>query len=71
MSPASREVGAGVDSRGRPQHQEMLAACAPSKIPQLYATTQEDGVIASGPQELPRHGKSQLEQNVVQGRRGF
>lgn len=47
-------------------HKEVLATCAPSKIPQLYATTQ-DGVIASGPQEPPRCGKSQLEQNDYAG----
>ncbi len=51
---------------GRAAHEEMLAACAPSKIPQLYATPQ-DVVMAPGTQEPPRRGKDQLEQNVNAG----
>ena len=48
-----------------PVHEEVLAACAPSKIPQLYTTPQDGGVMAPGPQEPPRRGKSRLEQNVM------
>ena len=50
-----------------PVHEEVLAACASSKIPQLYATSQEV-VMVPGSQDLPRCGKSQLEQSVMQDR---
>jgi hypothetical protein len=40
------------------------AACAPSKILQLYATSQ-GVVMAPGLQEPPTRGKSQLDQNVL------
>jgi hypothetical protein len=45
----------------------MLAACTPSKIPQLYATLQ-DAVMALGRQEPQTHGKAQPEQNGMQDR---
>jgi hypothetical protein len=45
-------------------HKEVIAACAPSKIPQLHASRQ-DVVMTVGMQEPPRRGKDQLEQNVM------
>jgi hypothetical protein len=46
--------------------EDVLAACAGSKIPQLYALPQ-DVVMAPDPQELPRCRKSWLEQNNYPG----
>ncbi len=47
-------------------YEEVLAACAPSKIPLLYAMPQQVG-MAPGAQEPPRCGKDQLEQNDYAG----
>ncbi len=46
------------------EYEEVLAACAPSKIPQLYVTPQVV-VLAPGAQESPIRGKDQLEQNEL------